>query len=134
MIHPRVAGEAELPEGTALMELDTGKLIAAAPDTTRYEEIPRFPSISLDIAIVVDEEVDSSQVEIVIREAGGDLLREIELFDLYRGDQVGEGMKSLAYTLTFYSMDRTLKDEEAVSALKVVITALQEELGAKLRE
>ena len=134
LVHPRIAAEAELPEGTVLMELDVDKLLSSARDITRYEEIPRFPSISLDIAVVVDEEVDSSRVEEVIRRAGGGLLREINLFDLYRGEQVGEGKKSLAYALTFYAMDRTLKDEEAGSALDAIVAALWEELGVKLRE
>jgi phenylalanyl-tRNA synthetase beta chain len=135
LIHPRVAREVELPESTVLMELDIDRLITAARDTTiYYEEVPRFPSITLDIAVVVEEEVDSSQVEEVIRGAGGELLREIKLFDLYRGVQVDEGMKSLAYNLTFYALDRTLKDEEASSALNDIVKALQEELEAKLRE
>jgi phenylalanyl-tRNA synthetase beta chain len=134
LIHPRVAREAELPEGTVLMEIDINRLITAARDITMYEEVPRFPSISLDIAVVVKEEVDSSKVEEIIRRAGGGLLREIELFDLYRGEQVGEARKSLAYTLSFYALDRTLKDEEAGSALNEIVKALHEELGAKLRE
>lgn len=134
LIHPRVAREADLPERTALMELEVDSLIAEARDVTLYEDIPRFPSINLDIAVVVEEEVDSSQLEEVIRRAGGELLRGIRLFDQYRGEQVGEGMKSLAYSLSFYAMDRTLKDEEAQAALEDIVAALGEELGAKLRE
>jgi phenylalanyl-tRNA synthetase beta chain len=134
LIHPRVAAEAELPEETALMELDAGFLTEAARDIIPYEEIPRFPSISLDIAVVVAEDVDSSRVMGVIERAGGELLRDIRLFDLYQGEQIGEGMKSMAYSLTFYALDRTLKDEEAGSALDDIIAALRQELDAKLRE
>jgi phenylalanyl-tRNA synthetase beta chain len=133
LIHPRVAREADLPENTGLMEIDVEGLIQASPELTMYREIPRYPSIQMDIAVVVREEADSREVETAIREAGGELLREVRLFDLYRGEQVGEGEKSLAYNLTFYAMDRTLRDEEARSACENIVSSLSERLGARLR-
>ena len=98
-----------------------------------YRDIPRHPSVQADLAVVVEEGTDAGLVEEVIREAGGELLREVRLFDLYRGEQIGEGRKSLAYSLSFYAMDRTLRDEEARSAYEAIVAALKDRLGATLR-
>jgi phenylalanyl-tRNA synthetase beta chain len=133
IIHPRVAEEAELPQSTAVMELDVGTIISAKPDLVTYREIPRFPSVQMDLAVVVREGVDAGDVEAVIREAGGELLRDVRLFDLYRGEQLGEGEKSLAFSLSFYALDRTLRDEEARSAYEDIVAALSARLGASLR-
>ena len=133
IIHPRVAEEAELPQSTAVMELDVGEVISAARGIVPYRDIPRFPSVQMDLAVVVGEQVDAREVEDVIDEAGGELLREVSLFDLYRGEQLGEGEKSLAYRLSFYALDRTLRDEEARSAYEDIVRALSSRLGARLR-
>jgi len=133
LLHPRIAAEMDLPENTCVMELDMETIVTAAMTIMPYEEIPRFPSIQLDLAVVVAEDVDSLDVEEAIREAGGDLLREVRLFDLYRGEQLDEGEKSLAYGLSFYALDRTLKDKEARSAYEDIVKALGERFGARLR-
>lgn len=133
MIHPRVAREAELPASTALMELEVEPLLLAAREREYYEEIPRYPSIQMDMAVVVEETVDSAEVTRVIDEAGGELLREARLFDCYQGEQLAEGEKSLAYSLVFYAMERTLRDEEAHSVYERIIDALGSILGARLR-
>ena len=132
-IHPRVAEEADLPENTALIELDVGLLVAASQMVQPYREIPRFPSVQMDLAVVVDEDVDAQEVEEVIRGAGGDLLREVRLFDLYRGEQLKESEKSLAYSLSFYALDRTLRDEEARGAYEDIVKALLTRMNASLR-
>jgi phenylalanyl-tRNA synthetase beta chain len=133
VIHPRVAEEADLPPNLALMELDVAVLLSALSDVNPYIEIPRFPAIQVDLAIVVGEDVDSRAVEEVIWDAGGELLREVRLFDLYRGEQLAPGEKSLAYSLSFYALDRTLKDEEARSAHENIVGSLALGLGARLR-
>jgi phenylalanyl-tRNA synthetase beta chain len=133
MIHPRIASEADLPENTAVLEIELENLIKAALEPVPYEEIPRFPSIQMDLAIVVDDAVCEGDVEGVIKEHGGDLLREVRLFDLYRGEQLDAGSKSLAYSLSFYALDRTLRDEEVRSTYEGIIAALGERLGARLR-
>ena len=133
LLHPRVAADADLPENTCVMELDLAAVVAAAQAVVPYEEIPRFPSIQMDLAVVVAEDVDSLEVEGAIREVGGELLREVKLFDLYRGEQLDEGEKSLAYGLTFYALDRTLKDKEARSAYEDIVDALAARYGARLR-
>ncbi len=133
MIHPRVAAEASLPENIAVLELDMARLTSVAQSLIPYQEIPRYPSIQMDLAMVVAEEVDSQDVEGVIREVGGDLLRDVRLFDLYRGRQLGVSEKSLAYSLSFYAMDRTLRDEEARSVYDDIVSALAQRCGARLR-
>jgi phenylalanyl-tRNA synthetase beta chain len=87
----------------------------------------------MDIAVVVGEEIDSQAVEDVVRVAGGDLLRHVRPFDVYRGEQVGEGEKSLAYNLTFFADDRTLRDEEVRAVYDAIVEALRRELGGGIR-
>ncbi|MEW6554955.1 MAG: phenylalanine--tRNA ligase subunit beta [Actinomycetota bacterium] len=133
LIHPGVAERVDLPTDTAVLEIDLAPLIAASLFTPPYRDIPRFPSIQMDLAIVVGEGVDAGDAEEVIWGAGGELLREVRLFDLYRGEQLRAGEKSLAYSMTFYALDRTLRDDEARSACDVIIAALEKNLGARLR-
>jgi phenylalanyl-tRNA synthetase beta chain len=83
---------------------------------------------------VVDEDVPAGQVEALIEQTGGELLRDVRLFDLYRGKQLGEGKKSLAYSLTFQADDRTLTDRDANKLRDKIVARLNRELGAKLRE
>jgi phenylalanyl-tRNA synthetase beta chain len=85
-----------------------------------------------DIAVVVDDDVLAAEVEAAVREGGGELLERVTLFDVYRGEQVGEGKKSLALRLEFRAPDRTLTDEE-VAELRAAIERALEELGGKLR-
>ncbi|MBN2026269.1 MAG: phenylalanine--tRNA ligase subunit beta [Actinobacteria bacterium] len=133
LLHPRIASEIDLPENTCVMELDLAAIVTAAQVLSPYEEIPRFPAIHMDMAVVVAESVDSLEVEQTIRAVGGELLREVRLFDLYRGEQLDEGEKSLAYALSFYALDRTLKDQEVRSAYEGIIKALATRFGARLR-
>jgi phenylalanyl-tRNA synthetase beta chain len=133
LIHPRLCGEMDLPENTACLEIDLRMLVDSCAETVMFQEIPRFPAIPMDIAVVVANGIASREVEEVIREAGGELLREVRLFDLYRGDQIGEDEKSLAYGLSFYAMDRTLTDDEARAAFEVIVKALSVRLNARIR-
>lgn len=133
MLHPRVAQYLDIPSQTAVMEIDVEPLLRAVNPVPEYREIPRFPAVQLDLAVVVREEVDAGDVEAVIREAGGELLREVRLFDLYRGEQLQPGEKSLAYNLAFYALDRTLRDEEAQVVWRKIVKSLGDRLGARLR-
>jgi len=132
-LHPRVAEALDLPVGVEIMELDVSTLVKAAREVPPYREIPRFPAVQVDLAVVVREEVEAREVEGIIREVGGELLREVRLFDLYRGGQLAEGEKSLAYNLVFYALDRTLRDEEVRRSVEGIVRALGEKLGARLR-
>jgi phenylalanyl-tRNA synthetase beta chain len=85
-----------------------------------------------DIAVIVDEPVPAARVEALIRQTGGKTVTEVRLFDVYRGEQIGAGKKSLAYSLTYQS-DRTMTDAEAAAIRTKIVKRLEYELGAKLR-
>ncbi len=132
MLHPRICDDIDLPRNTAVMELEVS-VFEETRTEPHFREIPRFPTLQMDLAVVVDEEVEALSLERTIHEAGGELLYEARLFDLYRGEQVGEGKKSLAFNLVFCAMDRTLRDEEARSSFEAIVAALAERFGARLR-
>ena len=83
--------------------------------------------------MIVDEAIPAEQVEAVIRKAAGKILTDLHLFDLYRGDQIGAGKKSLAYNLTYQTSDRTLKDEDVLKIRQRIIRELEQVLAARLR-
>ncbi len=133
-LHPLVREAFELPDQPVLVaELDLDTLIPASDKLYGVRPVSTFPAIYQDIAVIVDEPVQADSVEATIRESGGDLLAGARLFDVYRGDQIGEGKKSLAYALTFQAPDRTLTDKEADKQRERIVRALEGKLGAKLR-
>ena len=85
-----------------------------------------------DIALILDESIPAAQVEALIRQTGGKVLTDVKLFDVYRGEQIGAGKKSLAYSLT-YQAEKTLTDKEAAAIRNKIVRRLENELGAKLR-
>ena len=99
-----------------------------------YRQLPKYPSTSRDIALVVDEEMAVGDIEKVVKGAGGDLLRDIRLFDVYRGPQVGENKKSVAFALTYRHDGKTLKDEEVNEVHENILEALKEKLNVTLRD
>jgi phenylalanyl-tRNA synthetase beta chain len=133
-LHPLVRERYDLPE-TPLeaMEIEVQALLAAVPDQRRIRSVPVFPPVLEDLALIVDEGLPAEQVEALIRQAGGSLLTEVRLFDLYRGDQLGRGKKSLAYSLTYQAPDRTLTDEEVATIRERIVRQLAADLGARLR-
>ena len=130
-LHPLVTREWDL-DGTAGLELDVPALWDAVPAATAFEDIPAFPSVLQDLAVVVDEDVPAGRVLEVIR-AVAPTLHAVELFDVYRGEQVGEGRVSLALHCEFRAADRTLTDEEVAAERERITAALDSELGATLR-
>ncbi len=116
-----------------LAEFDLDALLARVPAVTYYESTSRFPSVTQDLALVVDEGMPSAQVHAAIVRAAGKLLQRAEVFDVYRGDQVPAGKKSLAYALTFQALDRTLTDDEVNKLKGRIQRTLEKELGAQLR-
>jgi len=131
-LHPSVAAAWDL-EGVAGFELDTAVVAAATTVTPRYEDLTSFPSVRQDLAVVVGEDVPAARVLEVIRASGGRLLAGAEVFDVYRGPQVGEGRASLAVRLEFRATDRTLTDAEADERRGAIVAALAEQLGGELR-
>ncbi len=132
-LHPLVCRQWDL-EAAAAFEVDLAALVAVSSlGIETYEDVISFPAVHQDLAVVVDEATSAARVRDAVLAGGGDLLRSAEVFDLYRGGQVGEGRKSLALRLEFRAADRTLTDEE-VAELRERIRAEVGEIGGSLRE
>jgi len=132
-VHPSVRDNFDIKERAYVAALDFEKLVALANPIRRYTAVPRFPPVVQDIAVVVDQEIPAGRVETLIRQTGGKLLTNLTFFDLYQGDQIGPGKKSLAYSLTFQAPDRTLTDDEVANARARIERRLANELKATLR-
>ncbi|MET9348584.1 phenylalanine--tRNA ligase subunit beta [Streptomyces termitum] len=132
-LHPRVVKALGLPARSCAMELDLDVLEAASEGPVKAPRISSFPVATQDVALVVDERVPSAEVERYLTEGAGELLESIRLFDVYTGDQVGAGKKSLAYALRFRAADRTLTVEEATAARDAAVALAAEHTGAALR-
>jgi phenylalanyl-tRNA synthetase beta chain len=123
-----------LLEGTwGAFELDLARLIDGVPERPEYMDGITFPAVRQDLAFVVPEEVSAGELVDAAREAAGAELRQMEPFDVYRGDQVAEGNKSIAFSVTFQSPERTLSDEDASGLRKKIVDALAKRFGAVLR-
>ena len=133
-VHPDVAENYDLDARVYTAEIFFDKLIGYADREVHYTRPPRFPAMVRDIAMIVDEDETVASIENVIKGAGTELLRQIKLFDVYRGEQVGEGKKSVAFSLTYRHDERTLTDEETESAHAEVLKALREKIGAVIRD
>ncbi len=131
--HPEVLENYELPYKAYLFELDLEALADAADFSKRFEPIPIYPSVQRDLAIVVDFGMQSDTPIEIIYATGGDLVKSVRLFDVYVGDQVSEGKKSLAYTITYHSATETLTDKAVNDLHDKVVNRLGKELGAELR-
>jgi phenylalanyl-tRNA synthetase beta chain len=136
-VHPLVArdlGLGELEQPPAVFEIDLGTALKAAEKTERsYKDLSTYPLVYQDIAVVVDEAVEAQTVLDAVRAAGDPELRSVRIFDLYRGEQVGQGKKSLALRLEFQSADRTLTDEDVAAIRGRIEARLAQEVGGTLR-
>jgi phenylalanyl-tRNA synthetase beta chain len=133
-VHPLVCEAYDLGEQrVCLAELNLELLLGQAEEMVQVEPVSSYPAVYEDLAIVVDRDVPASRVRDLIEQTGKPMLREVALFDLYAGTQVGEGKKSLAYSLTYQADDRTLGAEDAAKIRAKIIRRLEHELGAKLR-
>jgi phenylalanyl-tRNA synthetase beta chain len=130
-LHPLVASAWSLPRASCF-ELDLDLLIALAPDASPYEDLIGYPPLRQDLAVVLPLDVSAARAQAAVRRAAGELLRDVRVFDLYTGPQVGEGGRSLALALSFRSADRTLRDEDVAPVRERIVAALGE-LGGELR-
>lgn len=121
-LNPRVLDELDLPPRTAAGVVDLGLLLASA-QTAVDLPLPRFPSVSRDVALIVPDEVTAGEVAGIVAAAAGPLLAAVAPFDVYRGTQVGEGRRSIAFALQFRDPERTLTDDEVDAAMAAAITA-----------
>jgi phenylalanyl-tRNA synthetase beta chain len=132
-LHPDVSMRFSVPEETIVSEFALAPLWAALPDRVKVEELSRYPAVFIDLALVVDEALPAEKVEEQIRRAGAPELQSAALFDVYRGEQIPEGKKSLAYALELRSQERTLTDADAERVEQRILNALRERTGAELR-
>ncbi len=122
-LHPKVCAAHGIPARSAAVEIDLDVLLAAARDVVPGPEFSSFPLAKEDVALVVEDSVTVAEVEDALRAGAGDLLESIRLFDVYTGEQVGAGHKSLAFALRFRAPDRTLKEEETGAARDAAVAA-----------
>jgi phenylalanyl-tRNA synthetase beta chain len=133
-LHPLVVEHYEFPATPLLAaDLDLQAILSGIPARYLVAPVPNYPPVLEDMAVIVDETVPAENVAAAIRQAGGKTLRDLRLFDLFRGEQIGAGKKSLAYNLTYQSEERTLTDDEVQKIRQRIIRQLEKDLGAKLR-
>jgi phenylalanyl-tRNA synthetase beta chain len=134
-IHPLVAQAFGLTETPVMMaEFDLDVLLHLAQDNHPVKPLPTTPPVLQDIAIVVLDTVSAADVEMAIVRSGGEMLKDVRLFDVYRGDPIPQGHKSLAYNLVYQADDRTLTDSEVAKVHQKIVKYLEHEVGAKVRK
>lgn len=136
-LHPEVRARYDWPASfryaVLAAEIDLPALLALIPAVRTTTALPVFPPVFEDLALVVDESVPAGRVEAVIRQAAGKIVTEVRLFDVYRGEKIGAGKKSLAYRLTYQAPDKTLSDRDVAGIRARILKRLEQELGATLR-
>jgi phenylalanyl-tRNA synthetase beta chain len=132
-INPVLCDTFEVPERTYIGTFDIEELVELSNDERYYNELPKFPSVERDIAVLVKDEITVDDVKKVISGAGGANLSEVSFFDMYKGEQIGKGRKSLAFSLEFRSNERTLREEEVNKSFDDIVASLKEKLEAELR-
>ncbi len=133
-LHPLVHEQYDLLDAPLLAaDIDLQAVLESIPARYTVQTVSPYPPVLEDLALTVDENLPAADIEALIRQAGGKMLSSLRLFDVYRGEQVGAGKKSLAYNLAYQAPDRTLTDDEAVKIRQKIVRRLEQELGAKLR-
>ncbi|MEI7989056.1 MAG: phenylalanine--tRNA ligase subunit beta, partial [Chloroflexota bacterium] len=134
-LHPIIRDNFDdIPETPILAaDLDISVLKTVVPPLYVLKPVPAFPPILEDLAFVVDESLPANQVADLISQTGGNLISDVRLFDVYRGEKIGTGRKSLAYSITYQAADKTLTDEQVAKVRNRIIQKLEKELGAQLR-
>lgn len=133
-VHPEVLNNYDIEKRVYVAEVNITKLTKYSKSNKKYVEVPKFPAVERDIAIIVDEKVEVGQIEKIIIKKSKKWLEDAKLFDIYRSDKLGENKKSVAYSLIFRDKNKTLSDEEINLTMENIITELQKTLGAELRK
>ena len=131
-VHPEVCDNYDLKTKAYVAVLDMPSVIPFATYDRKYEGIAKYPAVSRDISMVVPKEIMAGQIEAIIEQRGGKLLEDYQLFDIYEGDQIKAGFKSIAYSITFRAKDRTLEENDVAAAMKKILNGL-EGMGIELR-
>lgn len=132
--HPQVVKNYKLGGEVYLAELDFAVMLENADGKKTYKALPKFPATTRDIAMVVDENVTVGSIAEIFEKEMGGILESYALFDVYRGEQLGENKKSVAYSLSFRASDRTLTDDEVNAVMEKILDGLKNKVGADLRE
>ena len=124
----------DIEQTVYLAEFNLSEIYSAHDNTPYYEPISHFPSINRDLAFVFPDEIPASDVLNEVRQSGGEFLKDVVLFDVYKGANLEKNQKSLAFSLTFRSIDRTLKEAEIEQAINAVISKIENKFSANLRK
>lgn len=132
-VHPAVLAAYGITKPVYIFELDVDTVMKYMAKDLKHKALPKYPATSRDLAMLVDVDVNASDIEKAMTKAAGQNLVEITLFDVYTGKQVEDGKKSLAFSLTFQSNDKTLTDAEIDPAIEKIVAKLQKDFNANLR-
>jgi phenylalanyl-tRNA synthetase beta chain len=133
LLHPRLQSQYDFPNKVYIFEIDLTAILIFKPILKTFTALPRFPSSTRDLSILVSKEIFWKEIEGIIKQTNIETLDEIDLFDCYEGEGIPQGQKSLAFHLIYRACDRTLTDEEVNSAHQRIVSVLQENLSAKIR-
>lgn len=132
-IHPDVLRNYEIDTKAYIGVIELSALVENVNMVRKYKHLPKYPAVERDIAVVVRDNITVKEIENVIKECGKQLIENVTLFDVYKGEQIREGYKSVAYSITFRAPDHTLTDDEVNEVMKNILNKLQDKLDATLR-
>lgn len=132
-IHPQTAQNYDMDCEVYAAQIDFDALLKNATSAKTYKKLPKYPAVTRDLALLANEDVLAGDIYDIIKKASGKILDSIKLFDIYRGDQIENGMKSMAYSIVFRAEDRTLTDDEINKVMDKILRSLEHQVGAKLR-
>jgi phenylalanyl-tRNA synthetase beta chain len=133
-LHPVLRERFDLPMQPVLVgEFDLDAMLTHVTSMYLVQALSRYPAVEQDLALIVDDNVPADRVQALIQQTGGNLIERVTLFDVYRGDPIAQGKKSLAYAISFQADDRTLSDSDVTKVREKIIARLKRELGAEVR-
>lgn len=132
-LHPDIMTGWDFQNPFFVFEFNVLELFGQAEHRIQYRPIPRFPSVQRDLALVFDENTPVGRIQTALKDQGGDILKSVQPFDVYQGEQIPRGKKSVAFSLTFYSAEKTLKEEEVDPVFRKIIKCLERDFSATLR-
>ena len=132
-VHPLVLKNYSMKKKVYVAELDFDFITENSISNYTFKELFKYPSIKRDFAFVMDRDIEASQIEKIAKDNGKDLLESFKVFDIYEGDNIEKGKKSLAFSLVFRSKDRTLTDDDISTISENVVKSIEKQLGAVLR-
>ena len=133
-VHPEVLQNYDISKRVYLAEINVTKLTKYARESKKYVEVPKYPAVERDIAIIIDEDIEVGKIEKIITKKAKKILESMKLFDIFRNEKIGENKKSVAYSLSFRDKNKTLSDEEVNQTMDSIIKELEKELKAELRK